>query len=106
MIAEAAAANAAFNADKVRYWMTEAEDILRRIQMLRSNAIAHRSAKLSRASAFSRAALSPDDLRRVVDEAEQIAYAIGRAFEVAPFVIAVLAPTELARIFRQLKPDE
>lgn len=104
LIGEASAFSPAFNAAQVRAWMSDAEELLHRVRMLRGNAIAHRSAKLSRAAAFSRAGLSPDDLRQLVDEAEQIAYAIGRAFGVEPFTIAVLAPTELARMFSQLTP--
>ena len=105
LIEEAAVANDQFFAEKVRARFDEASHLIKKIHLLRNNAVAHRSAKLSRASVFARAELSPDDLRILVDDTEQIAYAIGRAFGVEPFTIAVLAPTDLSRIFARLLPQ-
>lgn len=102
----AAEASERFNADKVLARLTEANEIIKKIAMLRGGAVAHRSATLSRAALFGKAALAPDDLRVLVDDAEQIAYAIGRAFGIEPFTIAVLAPTQLDRMFSRLLPAE
>jgi hypothetical protein len=104
LIDEAAEANKQFLADKGRALLNEASHLIKKIRILRSNAVAHRSAKLSRTAAFEIAKLTPDDLRLLVDEAEQVAYAIGRAFGVEPFTIAVLAPTDLRQIFTRLLP--
>jgi hypothetical protein len=106
LIKAAAAQDERFNAEKVWARLAEAGEIIKKIAMLRGGAVAHRSATLSRAALFGKAALAPDDLRVLVDDAEQIAYAIGRAFGIEPFTIAVLAPTELSRMFSRLLPAE
>jgi hypothetical protein len=106
LVEAAAAENERFNAERVKERLAEANEVIKKIAMLRGGAVAHRSAALSRAELFGKAALAPDDLRVLVDDAEEIAYAIGRAFGVEPFTIAVLAPTDLNRMFSRLLPPE
>jgi hypothetical protein len=104
LINEASAANELFCAEKIRALLNDVNHLIKKVHLLRGNAVAHRSDKLSRVATFAKAALSPDDLRMLVDEAEQIAFAIGRAFDLEPFTIAVLAPADLDRIFTSLLP--
>jgi hypothetical protein len=106
LIKAATAESERFNAEKVWARLVEAEEIIKKVAILRGGAVAHRSATLSRAALFGKAALAPDDLRVLVDDAEEIAYAIGHAFGIEPFTIAVLAPTELSRLFSRLLPAE
>lgn len=105
LIEAAAKANGRFDAEKVWGSLKEADEMIRKIAMVRGGAVAHRGISISRKDIFEKAGLTPDNLRVLVDDAEQIAYAIGRAFGVAPFTVAVLAPVELDRIYTRLLPS-
>ncbi|MDR6627611.1 hypothetical protein [Caulobacter segnis] len=105
LIEAAAKASDRFDKERVSGSLKEADEMIRKIAMVRGGAVAHRGISISRKDLFEKAGLKPDDLRVLVDDAEQIAYAIGRAFGIAPFTVSVLATVELDAIYTRLLPD-
>lgn len=99
LIEEAGAASDQFMIEEARQRLSEGAAIIGKLRFLRNNAIAHRSARLSRAEVFERQAMTADELQTVINDAEQIAWAVGMAFGVRPYQLAAPAADELRALF-------
>lgn len=78
-------------------------DAVRKVRMIRQNAVAHRSATITYDETFKRASVTVDELGQLVGSAEAVANALARAIGIEPEPMAWAAPGDLSRLFDHLR---
>lgn len=79
--------------------LTRLEAAVKKLRIIRHNAIAHRSATVSYDEAFDRAQITVDELGDLVASAEAVARALAKATGCEPVIMAYYAANALDRLF-------